>query len=89
MHGNKAATLKRLRRIEGQVRGIARMIEDDRYCVDVLGQTAAVSAALRAVEQLILDDHAAHCVEDAIASGDPDAQRQKFGELVRIIAKRG
>ena len=89
MHHNKVAALKRLSRIEGQIRGISRMIEDDRYCVDVLGQTAAVSAALRAVEQLILDDHAAHCVEDAIASGDPDAQRDKFAELVRIIAKRG
>ena len=85
MEGNKDAALARLRRIEGQVRGIARMVEEDRYCVDVLNQTAAVRAALRGVERLVIADHAAHCVEDAVRSGDPEAQRQKFRELIDII----
>ena len=85
MHENQEATLRRLSRIEGQIRGVARMIEDSRYCVDILHQTAAIRAALKGVEKLILDDHAAHCVESAIASGDPDAQRTKFTELVEIL----
>lgn len=82
---NKQAALKRLARIEGQVRGVARMIEEDRYCVDVLAQTAAIASALRGVEKLILEDHAAHCVEHAIASGDPEEQRARFAELVEIV----
>ncbi len=85
MEGNKDAALARLRRIEGQVRGIARMVEEDRYCVDVLNQTAAVRAALRGVERLVISDHAAHCIEDAVRSGDPEEQRQKFRELIAII----
>ena len=65
----------RLSRIEGQVRGIARMIEEDRYCIDVLTQLRAVRAALRRVEDEVLNDHVAHCVEGAIASGDGEAAR--------------
>ena len=87
MQDHKEATLKRLTRIEGQVRGIARMIEEDRYCVDVLAQTAAVRSALAGVERLILQDHAAHCVEGAIQSGDAEDQRQKFDELIQIVLK--
>ncbi|MGR3436101.1 MAG: metal-sensitive transcriptional regulator [Shimia sp.] len=87
MHGNRDATLRRLSRLEGQVRGIARMVEEDRYCVDVLTQIAAVRAALKAVEKMVIDDHAAHCIEEAVASGDVDAQREKFTELLDLLDK--
>ena len=66
----KTSVLKRLNRVEGQVRGLARMVEDDRYCIDIVTQIAAVRAALRRVEEEMLRDHVAHCVEHAIASGD-------------------
>lgn len=85
MKENRPAALKRLSRIEGQVRGVARMIEQDRYCVDVLGQTAAIKSAIKAVEKLVIADHTSHCIEDAINSGDPAAQRVKFLELIKII----
>jgi CsoR family transcriptional regulator, copper-sensing transcriptional repressor len=78
----------RLRRIEGQVRGIAKMIEEDRYCIDVLTQLRAVRAALRRVEDEVLNDHVAHCVEGAIASGDADEQRRKVQELMAVLARR-
>jgi CsoR family transcriptional regulator, copper-sensing transcriptional repressor len=84
---NKAAILKRLARLEGQLRGITKMVETDRYCVDVLMQTAAVRSALRAVERLIIADHADHCMEKAILSGDPEEQRAKFGELVALLER--
>ena len=83
----KTAVLKRLRRIEGQVRGIERMIEDDRYCMDILQQVQAVKAALARVEDAVLHDHAATCVEDAIRSGDTAEQRRKFNELVDLFGK--
>ena len=75
----------RLRRIEGQVRGIARMVEEDRYCIDVITQIQAVTAALRRVEEAVLADHVAHCVEGAIASGDRAEQRHKVSELMRVL----
>ena len=78
----------RLKRIEGQVRGIARMIEEDRYCIDVLTQIRAVRAALRRVEDEVLNDHVAHCVEGAIASGDGGEQRRKVQELVTALTQR-
>ncbi|SFS22391.1 metal-sensitive transcriptional regulator [Yoonia litorea] len=87
MHENREAVLKRLRRLEGQVRGIARMVEEDRYCVDVLTQVAAVRAALKGVEKLVIDDHASRCIEDAIASGDREDQRTKFIELLELLDK--
>jgi len=87
MKENKEKTISRLNRLEGQVRGVARMVEEDRYCVDILNQTAAISAALRGVERLIIEDHTQHCIEDAIQSGDEVAQRQKFNELVAIIQR--
>ncbi|MDD9909318.1 MAG: metal-sensitive transcriptional regulator [Ahrensia sp.] len=87
MHANKAKTLDRLKRLEGQVRGVARMVEDDRYCVDILNQTAAIRAALKGVEKLIIADHADHCIEHAISSGDEANQRQKFRELVDIVGR--
>lgn len=83
----RSATLNRLRRIEGQVRGVAAMVEGDRYCIDILHQIQAVKAALAKVESGILKDHAACCVADAIRSGDPDAQREKFTELVDLFEK--
>lgn len=79
--------VNRLRRIEGQVRGIAQMIEDDRYCIDVLQQVQAVKSALGRAESEILKRHAASCVSEAIASGDADEQRRKFEELVDLVEK--
>jgi DNA-binding FrmR family transcriptional regulator len=86
---NKAATLKRLGRIEGQVRGLARMVEEDRYCIDIVTQISAVRAALRRVEEEILRDHVAHCVEHAITSGDKEDQRRKIAELMDVMARAG
>jgi DNA-binding FrmR family transcriptional regulator len=87
MKTNKSKVLARLNRLEGQVRGIAKMVEEDRYCVDVLMQTSAVRSALKAVDKLVVEDHAAHCIEDVIASGDPNDQRVKFQELIGLVAK--
>lgn len=83
----KDATVRRLSRIEGQVRGISRMIEEERYCIDILQQMLAIKSALAKVEDAILKDHAATCVENAIASGDETEQRKKFGELVDLVGK--
>jgi DNA-binding FrmR family transcriptional regulator len=83
----KSACAKRLSRIEGQVRGIARMVEDDRYCIDIVTQISAARAALRRVEEEILRDHVAHCVEHAIASGDAEEQRRKVAELMQVFAR--
>lgn len=83
----KESTMKRLSRVEGQVRGISRMIEEERYCIDILHQMQAIKSALARVEDAILKDHSATCVESAIASGDPDEQRKKFGELVELMSK--
>jgi DNA-binding FrmR family transcriptional regulator len=83
----KASCLKRLHRIEGQVRGLSRMVEEDRYCIDIVTQISAVRAALRRAEEEILRDHVAHCVEDAIASGDKTAQRRKIAELMDVVSR--
>jgi len=83
----KASTLKRLRRIEGQVRGLARMVEEDRYCIDVVTQLSAVRAALRGVEEEVLRDHASHCIEHAIASGNKADQRRKVAELMDVLRR--
>ncbi|MBS1301237.1 metal-sensitive transcriptional regulator [Loktanella sp. SALINAS62] len=87
MKTNKNKTLDRLSRLEGQVRGVARMVEDDRYCMDILAQTAAIRSAVLGVEKLILQNHAIHCVETAIASGDAVEQRVKFDELIDLLQK--
>ena len=88
MHGAaKSTTLKRLSRIEGQVRGLARMVEEDRYCIDIVTQVSAVRAALRRLEEEILRDHVAHCVEHAIASGDKRDQRRKISELIEVLGR--
>ena len=81
--------LSRLARIEGQVRGVARMVEDERYCIEVLDQIQAIKAALKKVEEEILKGHAAHCVAHAIQSGDQDDQKQKFDELVELFGRYG
>jgi CsoR family transcriptional regulator, copper-sensing transcriptional repressor len=83
----KASSLRRLKRIEGQVRGLGRMIADDRYCIDIVTQIAAVRAALRRAEEEILRDHVAHCVEGAIASGNQVQQRRKIAELMDVISR--
>lgn len=73
----KTAALKRLARLEGQVRGIARMVEDDRYCIDVVRQVQAVKAALSAFEGLVIEDHIATCVDTALQSDELDDRRDK------------
>lgn len=86
-HATHQDTVPRLKRIEGQVRGIIRMVEEERYCMDILVQLQAVKAALAKVEAEVLKQHASHCVEDAIKSGDTAEQRQKFSELVDLMGK--
>jgi CsoR family transcriptional regulator, copper-sensing transcriptional repressor len=83
----KSSCLKRLNRIEGQVRGLSRMVENDRYCIDIVTQIAAVRAALRRAEEEILRDHVAHCVENAIAAGDRAEQRRKIAELMQVVSR--
>lgn len=83
----KKAAGARLARIEGQVRGIARMVEGDRYCIDVMNQIEAVKAALKKLEDEILKDHIAHCVEHSMTSGDARDRRQKVAELVEILGR--
>lgn len=83
----KSSCLKRLKRIEGQIRGLAGMVEDDRYCIDVITQITAARAALRRVEEEILRDHVAHCVEHAVTTGDKDEQRIKIAELIEVLSR--
>jgi DNA-binding FrmR family transcriptional regulator len=87
-HGyDKDALVKRLHRIEGQVRGIERMVEDDRYCIDILTQISAVNTALESVAFTVLDDHVNHCVADAIASGNKEAAAEKSKELLEAVQR--
>jgi CsoR family transcriptional regulator, copper-sensing transcriptional repressor len=83
----KAEAAKRLNRIERQVRGIARMVEEDRYCIDIITQIAATRAALRRLEEEILKDHVGHCVEHAISSGNKAEQRRKIEELMAVVSR--
>lgn len=87
MTDSKAAKINRLNWIAGQVRGIAQMVDDDRYCMEILHQIQAVKSALAKVESQVLKDHAACCVAEAIASGDETEQRAKFEELVALFEK--
>jgi len=82
---DKERLVKRLHRIEGQVRGIERMIEDDRYCIDVITQISAVTTALESVAFQILDEHVNHCVAGALASGDPAEAEAKSQELLQAV----
>lgn len=79
--------LNRLHRIEGQVRGVARMVEDGRYCIDVLTQIQAIKAALARVESEMLKGHLSHCIERAIVGGDADEQRKKAAELIALMER--
>jgi CsoR family transcriptional regulator, copper-sensing transcriptional repressor len=83
----KTACLKRLNRIEGQVRGLTRMVEEDRYCIDIITQISAVRAALRRAEEEILRDHVSHCVEEAIVTGNRAEQRRKIAELMDVVGR--
>ncbi|MEY2567608.1 MAG: CsoR family transcriptional regulator, copper-sensing transcriptional repressor [Actinomycetota bacterium] len=83
---DKAAVLTRLRRVEGQVRGLQQMVEDDRYCIDVLTQVSAATKALQAVALELLEDHLSHCVRDAVAIGGPDADA-KVAEATAAVAR--
>jgi DNA-binding FrmR family transcriptional regulator len=83
----KDKLLKRLARAEGQVRGVARMVEEDRYCIDILTQLAAVDTALESVALEILDDHVKHCVVDALASGDEADAKTKTDELLAALRR--
>jgi CsoR family transcriptional regulator, copper-sensing transcriptional repressor len=84
---SKDALVKRLHRIEGQVRGIERMVEDERYCIDILTQISAVNTALESLALKILDDHVNHCVTDALASGDPEVAEEKSKELLEAVQR--
>lgn len=84
----RQAALKRLARIEGQVRGVAKMVEDDRYCIDVVRQVQAIKAALMGFERVVLDDHLDTCVESALKSADLDDRREKVEELVAVLGGR-
>jgi len=87
-HGyDKEALGKRLRRIEGQVRGIEKMVEDDRYCMDLLTQIGAVSKALEGVALEVLDEHVRHCVKDALESGNKKAAAEKSEELLAAVQR--
>ena len=79
--------LKRLRKIEGQVRGISRMVDEEKYCIDILTQIQAARSALRAVELQILKKHVDHCVREAFTSGSPAEADQKMDELLRVMKK--
>lgn len=79
----------RLARVEGQVRGIARMVEEDRYCIDVITQVQAVKAALAKVEELILADHVDTCVEHALSGGSLKERRAKVDELLKVLPRMG
>ncbi len=82
---NRTGLLNRLRRIEGQVRGVARMVQEDRYCIEVMTQIRAVRAALARVESELLKGHLDHCIESAIVSGDQAEQRRKAAELIELL----
>ncbi|MGH3104187.1 MAG: metal-sensitive transcriptional regulator [Gaiellaceae bacterium] len=87
-HGyDKDALKKRLHRIEGQVRGIERMVDEDRYCIEILTQIGAVRTALESVGFEILEDHVNHCVHDALASGDAQTAQTKSGELLAAVQR--
>lgn len=84
----KEATARRLARIEGQVRGVAKMVAEDRYCIDVVRQVQAIKAALAGVEDLVLRDHLDTCVDHALAGDNLDARREKVEELVAVLSGR-
>ncbi|MEX2627489.1 MAG: metal-sensitive transcriptional regulator [Ilumatobacteraceae bacterium] len=86
-HADKEAVLARLRRVEGQVRGLQRMVADDTYCIDVLTQVAAATSALQSVAMKLVDEHLRHCVADAASSDDPGLAAEKLAEASRAIQR--
>lgn len=84
-----AKEIARMRRIEGQARGIAKMMDEERYCIDILHQMTALEAALRSAKSKVLAVHAGHCIEETLESGNPDDQRKKFSELIDLFGKVG
>ena len=86
-HARHTGQVDRLRRIEGQVGGLVRMVQEERYCVDILTQVRAVRAALRRVEEAVLREHVEHCVAQAIRSGDEAEQKAKVDELLDVIGR--
>ena len=86
-HEQKDALIKRLHRIEGQVRGIERMVQEERNCIDILTQIAAVSTALESVSVKLLEDHVRHCVADALAAGDAEVAEQKSEDLLAAVQR--
>ncbi len=84
---DKEALIRRLHRIEGQVRGIERMVADDRYCIDILTQISATTTALESVAFKVLDEHVNHCVRGALASGDEEAAAEKSRELLEAVRR--
>ena len=84
---DRDALIKRLHRIEGQVRGVEKMVEEDRYCIDILTQIAAVNTALEAVAVKILDEHVRHCVAGALTSGDEAEAKTKIDELLEAVQR--
>jgi CsoR family transcriptional regulator, copper-sensing transcriptional repressor len=84
---DKDTLVRRLHRIEGQVRGIERMVEDDRYCIDILTQISAVNTALESLAYLVLDDHVRHCVAGALGSGDTADAQAKTEELLEAVQR--
>lgn len=86
-HDDKAAVLARLKRVEGQIRGIQRMVDDDTYCIDVLTQVSAATRALQGVAVALMDDHLRHCVSNAVQSDDPDESDRIITEASRAIER--
>ena len=84
----RANAKRRLSRIEGQVRGVAKMVDEERYCIDVVRQIHAIKAALSSLEKVVLDDHLEHCVESALKSSSLKARREKVEELVAVLGGR-
>jgi DNA-binding FrmR family transcriptional regulator len=84
---DKEAIVNRLHRIEGQVRGVERMVEEERYCIDVLTQIAAVQTALESLSVTLLEDHVRHCVGDALAAGDAEVAQQKSEDLLAAVQR--
>ena len=83
----KKRTISRLKRIEGQIRGIQKMVEEDRYCIDILSQTASIVSALKGVEDLIMQEHLNTCVTDAMRSDDNDLRNEKINEVMTVLSK--
>ena len=83
----KKRVAARLARVEGQVRGLGQMVDQDRYCLDVVAQVRAARSALAKVEQMVLADHLSTCVEHAIVSGDPNEQRKKVAEQIEVFSR--